>query len=67
MTSSLHSDMIENLKQNKGGDSDEISDDAMVEDVYDEPISDDNISDDAKDVTQGKNKKQPQAQKKATN
>lgn len=58
MTSSLHSDMIENLKQNKGGDSDDISDDAVVEDVYDEPISDDNISDEAKDMPQGMKGKQ---------
>jgi len=45
MTSSLHSEMFENLKEKK----DSIDDN--IQDEYDEPISsDDNISDEAKDI-----------------
>jgi len=59
MTSSLHSEMFENLKEKK----DSIDDN--IQDEYDEPISsDDNISDEAKDIpVKGKVNQQKQNQK----
>lgn len=59
MTSSLHSEAFENLKEKK----DSIDDN--IQDEYDEPISsDDNISDEAKDVPVKSKVSQPKQNQK---